>query len=34
MRDNDILKNIYDNSLDSIVLIDKNGIIVARYIEP
>jgi PAS domain S-box-containing protein len=27
MKDNDILKNIYDNSLDSIVLIDKNGII-------
>jgi PAS domain S-box-containing protein len=27
MKDNNILKNIYDNLLDSIVLIDKNGII-------
>ncbi len=27
MQDNDILKNIYDSLSDSIVLIDKNGII-------
>ena len=28
IQDNNILKNIYDSSSDSIVLIDKNGIII------